>query len=154
VVAVEVERIDTIYKMDTAIFKLKGRDSISISKNPSGLDKKMVKKNQFEWEPEFISILKNKMLPLIDSVRGEQVGASAIIGGLTEEGIIQLKLASRMNVNCYEADDLLIKTIMRSNPGLLLLKDGKIIHKWHHKQLPTAQELREKYLNTAANKIY
>jgi hypothetical protein len=42
-----------------------------------------------------------------------------------------------------EADDVMLKTIMRSNPGLLLLKDGKILGKWHHRHLPTIEEVQK-----------
>ena len=46
----------------------------------------------------------------------------------------------------YEADGTPLKTIMRSNPGLLLLKDGKVIGKWHHNYFPTFEELKKDYL--------
>ena len=38
-------------------------------------------------------------------------------------------------------DETTLKTIIRSNPGLLLLRQGTIIRKWSHNQLPTADEL-------------
>jgi hypothetical protein len=41
----------------------------------------------------------------------------------------------------YMADDILLKTIVRSNPGVVLLKDGNVIANWHIRQLPDAKEL-------------
>lgn len=33
-------------------------------------------------------------------------------------------------------DDIALKTIVRSNPGMLLIKDGTILNKWSHNALP------------------
>ncbi len=39
-------------------------------------------------------------------------------------------------------DETTLKTIIRSNPGLLLIKDGTIIRKWSHNNLPATNELQ------------
>lgn len=46
----------------------------------------------------------------------------------------------------YEADGTPLKTILRSNPGLLLLKDGKVMGKWHHRHIPSFEELKRDFL--------
>lgn len=42
----------------------------------------------------------------------------------------------------YMTDETTLKTVIRSNPGLLLLHDGTIIRKWSHNQLPEADDLK------------
>ena len=45
------------------------------------------------------------------------------------------------NVNYAQMDELTLKTIIRSNPGLLLLNKGTIQGKWSSRNLPTASKL-------------
>lgn len=47
-------------------------------------------------------------------------------------------------------DGTTLKTIIRSNPGLLLLKDGKVVRKWSRNFLPQAEEMGDRRLEQLA----
>jgi uncharacterized membrane protein YphA (DoxX/SURF4 family) len=44
------------------------------------------------------------------------------------------------NAKFYNCDPIALKTVIRSNPGLVLLKKGKIIGKWHYNDVPSIKE--------------
>lgn len=53
-----------------------------------------------------------------------------------EKGISHWRDITGAEYNFFATDETTLKTIIRSNPGLLLLKDGVIIGKWSHNALP------------------
>jgi len=52
------------------------------------------------------------------------------------------KAKHNLTLPFYEADEIFIKTIVRANPGVVLLKNGVVVAKWHHKHLPTVEEIK------------
>ena len=46
----------------------------------------------------------------------------------------------------FYADDIILKMMIRSNPGLLLLHDGVIIDKWHFHHFPEYEEIKKQII--------
>lgn len=44
------------------------------------------------------------------------------------------------------ADGVVLKTMVRANPGLILIKDGTVIMNWHHNNFPTYSDVKQKYM--------
>lgn len=52
---------------------------------------------------------------------------------------------NRLVMETFYVDAVPLKSMVRANPGLLLLKDGVVVNKWHFHALPSYQELEENY---------
>ncbi|MEY3450976.1 MAG: hypothetical protein RL711_801 [Bacteroidota bacterium] len=49
----------------------------------------------------------------------------------------------QLAVPYYFSDGTVLKTIIRSNPGLILLKNGVVKGKWHYNDVPTIEKVKE-----------
>jgi hypothetical protein len=103
----------------------------------------------------------NKLLILVQNVEKTDKGAYAEINKLVE-GLQNAPLKTwaltstnrqefdvfRHEVNLavpfYFTDATVLKTMMRSNPGIMLLKDGVVVGKWSRNDIPTAEEVKAK----------
>jgi uncharacterized membrane protein YphA (DoxX/SURF4 family) len=47
----------------------------------------------------------------------------------------------------FYADAVPLKSMVRANPGVLLLKNGVVVNKWHYHNMPTFDELAKKYFS-------
>lgn len=88
-------------------------------------------------------------IPLLQSLYldASQAGYSFI--GLTStlpEEMTAFKQETGIGFELYNSDDVVLKSMIRSNPGLILLKDGVVIKKWHYNDFPNWEQVKGKYI--------
>ncbi|MFW5759677.1 MAG: BT_3928 family protein [Cyclobacteriaceae bacterium] len=49
----------------------------------------------------------------------------------------------QLAIDYYYADHTVLEAMIRSNPGLMLLKDGIVLGKWHHNDIPSDEKILE-----------
>jgi uncharacterized membrane protein YphA (DoxX/SURF4 family) len=64
--------------------------------------------------------------------------------GSTE--IDAFKAKHKCNYDFVVVDDIVLKTMIRSNPGLMLMKEGTVIQNWHHNDFPVYGDVKEKLM--------
>lgn len=66
--------------------------------------------------------------------------------GSVENDISKFKAATKAQYPFYNTDGTALKTMVRANPGLVLLKGCEVIEMWHNNSLPSYSEVKEKYM--------
>lgn len=64
----------------------------------------------------------------------------------SEDEINSFKQFNNARYEYYLTDPITLKTIVRANPGLVLLHKGTILAKWHSNDIPAYDEIKKLYL--------
>ena len=62
-----------------------------------------------------------------------------------QEDIRKFKMDNGTGFNFYNADDIVLKTMIRSNPGLILIRDGKVLAKWPFRNFPSYEKVIKRF---------
>lgn len=81
---------------------------------------------------------------LVDYLYNEGHTPALITAALPEE---TPQIAEKFNnhVEVLNADDIVLKTMVRANPGVMLMKGGVVLDKWNWRDVPEVKKLKEKY---------
>jgi uncharacterized membrane protein YphA (DoxX/SURF4 family) len=82
----------------------------------------------------------NKIDDLIGSLKGSPLEV-VFVAAATKVEIDDLITKRGWGVTGLQADATVVKTIIRSNPGIIILKDGVVLGKYHHNNTPEAGEV-------------
>ncbi len=72
---------------------------------------------------------------LYDYAKAQKMGFYCLTAS-TEDKILTWTECTGAQYPFATTDETTLKTMIRSNPGLILLKDGRIVRKWSHNNLP------------------
>lgn len=105
-----------------------------------------VKQTTYLWDEDYLARFKADVLPMLEKAAKDGVKSIIVIGGADTGMINDFKKAVGIDFVACSADDILLKTIVRSNPGVVLMKDGVILDKWHYRHLPSYDQINTDYL--------
>ena len=70
---------------------------------------------------------------------------TVLLTSASAAGAEQFSKQNKLLMEVFYADAVPLKSMVRANPGLLLLKNGNVINKWHYHSVPTYSELAKTY---------
>jgi len=132
---------DTTYRLDT----IPSPAGDSIVRSIDKITPREVKKNTAIYDADYLAQW-NGVTDVVNAGAKAGVGAFGLTSYIDPDKLEDFRHATQSAYPFYLADDILLKTIVRSNPGILLLKDGAIIDKWHYKKLPSFEEIKAKHI--------
>ena len=136
---------DTTFSADTIL--VDGTGETQIVQKVESVTPRDVTTEVTLYDDEFVSRFTKVINPVVEAAEKAGIKVFAVTAPNSPEAIDDFRHATQSAYPFYTADDLLLKTIQRSNPGLVLWKDGKIIQKWHYKKMPTFEEIKSQYMN-------
>ena len=93
------------------------------------------------WAPWYTKKWTEHAVPFADAAEAEGWKVFAATAYTDNARIDAFRHAVQFAHPIYKGDDIMLKTIIRSSPGLLILKDSKVIAKYHVNDIPEFSEL-------------
>jgi hypothetical protein len=106
----------------------------------------IVTSNRYLWYAGYQKIFLETINPFVTAAAARGIKTFAVTKPESNAAIEDFAKTVRAAYPFYKADDILLKTIIRSNPGITLWKDGRIIKHWHYKQLPSFDVVNSMYI--------
>lgn len=92
---------------------------------------------------------KSKYQPKINELATWAMEKNWSFIGLTStlhEDALAFSEENNINYEFFNTDEITLKTIIRSNPGLVVMKEGTIVAKYHYNDIPAPEEFEEEFI--------
>ena len=133
---------DTTWAVDTVRIN---KDSIQLQRRIGSVSQKKVEQEVFIPTAAYGDRFKNEVNPLAEAAKkaGWKVYAITTIGDAEVAGDFAKKTGATYPF--YKADEKLLKTIIRANPGIVIWKDGQVVDMYHHRHIPSFEQVNAKH---------
>ena len=84
---------------------------------------------------------KEKMAQINDLIEGLENAEPMVLTSAGEAEFETFRHEYQLAVPYYLTDATVLKAMIRSNPGIMLVRQGMVFGKWHHNDVPTAAEI-------------
>ncbi|MFT4687280.1 MAG: putative membrane protein YphA (DoxX/SURF4 family) [Neolewinella sp.] len=102
-----------------------------------------LKGDKGNWKPGYVADWTEDIQPVMNDAQAAGHKVFALTKFNDETTVADFAKTAGITYPFWYGDDIMLKTIIRSNPGVVLMKDGVILGKWHHSQLPAFGEIVE-----------
>ncbi len=139
-----VVRPDTTFTVDT--IRTPGVVEPKLLRQAKAIIQRQDTLKSYTFDPALAGQFIHKINPLMEQAEKAGYKTAALIAFAQPHKIDDFRHETNSAYPFYTADELVVKTMIRSNPGLYLIKDGTILGKWHIGHLPDWNTLKMSYL--------
>ncbi|MBK7938762.1 MAG: hypothetical protein IPJ82_17485 [Lewinellaceae bacterium] len=133
---------DTVWATDTVRIN---RDSFQLQRRVVSVNQRKEEQEVFIPEADYAERFSKEINPLAE----EAMKAGWKVFAITTYGDAEIAAGFAAQVKAgypfYKADDKLLKTIIRANPGVVVWKDGVVLDMYHHRHLPNFSTLGSRW---------
>lgn len=128
---------------DFTVNDLEGNNFTDILLNDKGYSFWLIMHNLSETEDD-----ETLMAQINDFVKlAEQEKVRFVAFTSSDSKLIEaFKAKNKATYEFYIVDGIVLKTMVRANPGLMLVKDGTVIENWHHNNFPVYGDVKAKFM--------
>jgi hypothetical protein len=131
-------RRDSIYVTDT----IDVNGEAALVRRLERVVERPVTKSIYTFDENYQRAWRDVVNPVMEAAQQAGWTVFAVTKPYETQTIDEFSAATHANYPFYKADDILLKTIVRSNPGVVLWKEGVILNKWHYKKLPSFETIK------------
>ena len=94
-------------------------------------------------EDHFIETFSQKVVPFAKAAKANGYQINFLVAGANTAEIRDFMNDISLEADVFTADDILLKTIIRSNPGIMIMNNGEIVDKFHISKLPLFDQIKK-----------